>query len=151
MTINWTSKHFNLLTTTELYAILRLRNEVFIVEQHCPYQDIDNKDQKSFHLMGRIGDDLVAYCRILPPGVSYPESSIGRVITSAKSRGTGAGQELLGKAIAEVRKMFGIVPIHIGAQRYLQRFYEGFGFVQTSPVYLEDDIEHIEMILSESH
>jgi ElaA protein len=149
MNINWTFKPFEELTVYELYNIMRLRAEVFIVEQNCPYQDADGKDLKSFHLMGYDEDkELVVYSRILPQHVSYPEASIGRVVSSPKVRGTGAGKKLMDKSLEIISQKFGNVPVKIGAQAYLKKFYEGFGFVQTSEEYMEDNIPHIEMILS---
>ncbi len=145
--MNWTLLPFAELRPLELYHILQLRNEVFIVEQNCPYQDLDNKDQHSQHLMGR--DDtgkLIAYTRLLPPGLAYPQPSIGRVVTSPSARKTGAGRLLMEKSIEEVYRLFQPQPIKIGAQLYLQKFYSSLGFIQTSEVYLEDNIEHIEMI-----
>jgi len=147
MEISWEIKAFAGLTTAQLYMLLRLRNEVFVVEQNCPYQDIDGKDLKAMHLMAMDGDRLAAYCRLLPAGVSYPECSIGRVITCSDYRGSGLGQKLMESAIREIRKHYGEVPVRIGAQYYLKRFYESFGFAQTSEIYLEDGIEHIEMLL----
>jgi ElaA protein len=120
---------------------------VFIVEQACNYQDIDGKDLKSFHLCGWDGDELVAYARLLPAGVSFDEVSIGRVLSSPAYRRQGAGIGLMQNAIANCYKKFGKQPIRIGAQLYLQKFYSSFGFIKDSDMYLEDDIEHIEMIL----
>lgn len=139
-------KHFRELTTTELYAILRLRNAVFIVEQDCVYQDHDNKDMYCHHLMLFLNKQLVAYARLLPPGISYDEMSIGRVVTSPDVRGKGAGKELMTLAIDFAGKLFGDGPIRIGAQYYLKRFYTELGFEQTSGVYDEDGIDHIIMI-----
>lgn len=147
--MNWKIKSFEELSTTELYAILRLRSEVFVVEQNCAYQDLDNTDQLALHLMGT--DDtgrLLAYTRLFQPGIKYQEASIGRVITSPLARGTGAGRELMERSIAAVQQQFGAVPIKIGAQQYLQRFYTSLGFEQTSDTYLEDGIPHIEMVRS---
>jgi ElaA protein len=148
MELIWRYKSFNELSVAELYAILQLRSEVFVVEQNCVYQDIDGKDQKSFHLMAWFGDDLVAYCRLVQPGVSFTEASIGRVITSPRYRSKGFGITLIEKAIQQTHETFGIADIKIGAQLYLKKFYSSFGFVQTSEMYLEDDIEHIEMLLT---
>ena len=146
MTI-WKLKAFNELTPYELYAILRLRSEVFIVEQNCPYLDEDNKDQKGYHLMGWKDDLLAAYTRLLPAGVSYPNmASIGRVVTSPAARGLGIGRELMEVSINKLYELFGHKPIKIGAQLYLQKFYESLGFVQTDEGYLEDGIPHIEMV-----
>jgi len=144
--MNWEIKAFAELSSIQLYDILKLRNEVFIVEQNCPYQDIDGKDLKALHLMGSEAGQLAAYCRLLPAGVSYPEASIGRVISSPRYRAKGLGQALMHHAIEAMEAQFGKAPIHIGAQYYLKRFYESFGFIQTSDIYLEDGIEHIEML-----
>ena len=146
MAIHWTLKKFDSLSSLELYKIMQLRNEVFVVEQNCVYQDADNKDNTSWHFMGLDNDKLVAYTRILPPGLSYTEPSIGRVVTSPSARGSGIGRELMLQSIEEVKKLFGHVPVKIGAQLYLQKFYTSLGFEQTSEIYLEDGIEHIEMV-----
>jgi len=145
--MNWVFKKFEQLTPHELYAILQLRNEIFVVEQNCVFQDADNKDQLSHHLMGWEGDLLVAYSRVIPPGVAYDSfPSIGRVVTSMKVRRTGAGKLLMQQSIEELQKLFGMVPIKLGAQLYLKKFYESLGFSQSSDIYLEDGIPHIEMI-----
>jgi ElaA protein len=146
MHITWTLKTFNELTVHELYAILRLRSEIFVVEQNCPFQDMDNKDQSSWHLMGWYKEKLVAYTRLLPPGTAYDYASIGRVVTSASSRGTGIGRQLMEKSISELQRLFGTGPIKIGAQLYLKEFYHSLGFEQSSDIYDEDGIDHIEMI-----
>lgn len=146
--LHWVLKPFNQLTPHELYFIMQLRSEVFVVEQNCIYQDADNKDLKSYHLMGfSDAGQLMAYTRLLPAGVSYREPSIGRVITHADVRKQGAGKELMQQSIKACYQLFGRQSIKIGAQLYLKRFYESFGFDQTGPVYLEDGIEHIEMVL----
>jgi ElaA protein len=145
MDIQWTLKHFSELTPVELYAALQLRNEVFVVEQNCVFQDADDKDQSSYHLLGFYHDKLVAYTRLVPPGVAYDEPSIGRVITSPSVRGTGAGKKLMDVSIEKIYQLYGMHPIKIGAQLYLKKFYEGFGFVQTGEPYLEDGIPHIYM------
>jgi ElaA protein len=148
MNITWYHKHFNDLNTTELYQILQLRNEVFIVEQNCPFQDLDDKDFKCFHLIGFDTDSqkIMAYTRIVPAGVSYEEASIGRVVTSPQARGGGIGKELMQKSIELLEELYGDVSIKIGAQYYLKKFYESFGFQQVEEIYLEDGIEHILMI-----
>ncbi len=148
MNITWKFIAFKDLTNEELYNIMQLRAEVFVVEQNCPYQDADGKDLKSFHLMGFIDAKLVAYCRILPQNISYPEASIGRVVTSALVRGTGAGKMLMTQSLIEIEKLFGKTGVKIGAQLYLKKFYESFGFIQSSDEYLEDNIPHIEMLKS---
>jgi ElaA protein len=117
------------------------------VEQNCVYADCDNKDQGSYHFMGWNQGKLVAYTRLLPPGLAFDESSIGRVVTSPTVRGTGAGRELMERSIQKIHDLFGKSSIKIGAQLYLKKFYESLGFIQCSPIYLEDGIEHIKMIL----
>ena len=145
--IKWVCKHFNELTVHELYALIKLRNEVFVVEQNCVFQDADDNDQHCFHLCGLVGNVLVAYARIVPAGVTYPYNSIGRVITSPAYRKEGFGKALMTEAIKQVENLFGKKPIKIGAQLYLKRFYQDFGFRQTGEMYLEDGIPHIEMLL----
>lgn len=147
MELTWTFKRFNELTPAELYAILQLRNEVFVVEQNCVYQDADGKDQLSCHLTGWDGENLVAYTRIIPPGIAYPQASIGRVVISPKYRGTGAGKELMKESIRKAFSHFNCSEIKIGAQVYLTKFYQSLGFRQTGESYLEDGIPHIEMTL----
>ena len=143
--ITWVYKKFNDLLPDELYAILQLRNEVFVVEQNCVFQDADNKDQPSLHIMGWRQNKLVAYTRIVPPGLSFQEPSIGRVVTSPHERGKGTGHELMMVSINKVYELYGHTDIKIGAQLYLKKYYQSHGFVQTSEVYLEDGIDHIEM------
>lgn len=147
--LSWFCKYFEELTVHELYAIIKLRNDVFVVEQNCVFQDADDKDQSCYHLMGWINNDLVAYARLVPPGVSYTQISIGRVVTSSIYRKEGFGRALMTKAIYECEKLFGRRPIQIGAQLYLKRFYESLGFMQTGDMYLEDGITHIEMVLDQ--
>ena len=144
--IEWTCKYFNDLTPPELYAIIKLRNEVFVVEQNCVFQDADDKDQKCYHLMGTVRNKLAAYARLVPAGVSYEYIAIGRIVTSPQFRSKGAGKALLIEAIKQCNLLFGEQTIKIGAQLYLKNFYESFGFRQTSDVYDEDGIPHIEMI-----
>ncbi|OSZ77266.1 GNAT family N-acetyltransferase [Chitinophagaceae bacterium IBVUCB2] len=145
MKITWSLKKFEELTPHELYSIMQLRNEVFVVEQNCAYQDADNKDLFSFHFMGWADNKLVAYTRIIPPGISYEAASIGRVVSSPSVRGDGIGRELMLQSISQLYSLFGNVVIKIGAQLYLQKFYTSLGFIQSGDVYLEDGIEHIEM------
>lgn len=147
MSICWDIKKFDELTTTELYRIMQLRLAVFSVEQNCAYQDADGKDLKCTHLAGyNENNELVAYARIVPAGISFTEVSIGRVITSEKVRGTGAGRELMRKAMELIEKEYGTIPIRIGAQCYLIKFYSSFGFEISGKEYLEDNIPHIEML-----
>lgn len=147
MKIDWQLKKFEDLTVRQLYAILALRSKVFVVEQNCPYLDEDGKDLKSWHLMGWDEDGiLIAYTRILKAGDSFAEASIGRVVSSPNVRGTGIGKILMQKSIEQLYQLFGEVPIRIGAQCYLEKFYASLGFVIAGEPYLEDDIPHIEMV-----
>jgi ElaA protein len=150
MPVNWTYKHFNDLTPQELYAIIQLRNAVFVVEQNCVFQDADNKDPVSYHVMGWQDGHLAAYSRLVPAGVAYTEPSIGRVVTTPAARNTGLGKILMQKSISILYNIWNKKHIKIGAQLYLQNFYQSFGFQQTSDIYLEDGIEHIEMVLTPS-
>ena len=144
----WTTKSFESLTPIELYQILRLRSEVFVVEQNCVFLDMDNKDQFALHLMGYDGENLVSSARLFAPGKVYKEMSIGRVVSSPAFRKKGAGRELMQVAIKECYRLLGESPIKIGAQLYLKKFYESLGFIQSSDIYDEDGIDHIEMIKS---
>ena len=143
--LDWRFQTFDELTTTELYGILRLRSEVFVLEQRCCFLDMDNKDQLSYHLSGYHDGNLMAFARIVPPGLSYEYPAIGRIVVSPNGRGAGYGIELLQVSILKLEELYGNVPIRIGAQLYLKRFYESFGFRQSGDIYLEDGIEHIEM------
>lgn len=149
--MHWEIKPFDNLTPGEVYAILQLRNEVFVVEQNCVFQDADGKDPDCYHLLGWQEGFLAAYTRLVPPDLSYPGyASIGRVVTSPRARKTGLGKELMLRSIVETKKLFPDWPIRIGAQFYLHKFYSDLGFYQTGDIYLEDGIEHIEMTLTES-
>lgn len=144
--LTWICKPFDSLAPRELYAMMRLRIEVFVMEQNAVFQDADNKDQYCHHLMGFDGDDLLVYARLVPAGVSYPaHTSIGRIISALRVRGQGLGKVVVQKSIDECNRIFGEQTIKIGAQARLVRFYEAFGFVTTSDVYIEDGIDHIEM------
>lgn len=140
---------FKDLTPGDLYEILALRQEVFIVEQNCPYLDCDGKDLPAWHLSGRDEQGrLLVYTRLLPAGVSYDGYvSIGRVVSSPAARGLGLGKILVEKSIEMTRHLFGNQPIKIGAQTYLLKFYEGFGFQSTGEEYLEDGIPHTKMVI----
>jgi len=145
--MHWKIKSFEELTTQELYEIIRLRIAIFVVEQNCPYQDADKKDEKSFHLMGYKNNELLAYARILPPGISYPDVSIGRVVSSSTVRGKGIGKLLMTQALAEIKNKFGSTSVRISAQSYLINFYSSFGFISVGEEYLEDNIPHQEMLI----
>jgi ElaA protein len=146
MIITWRCQYFNELSNLELYAILRLRSEVFVVEQNCVFLDMDDKDQQCWHVSGWQNDQLIAYTRLVPPGLAYPEPSIGRVVTSPAIRKLGAGRKLMQYSIEKIFSIYGKQPIKIGAQLYLKNFYESLGFSQSGKKYLEDGIEHIEML-----
>ncbi|SHI40700.1 GNAT family N-acetyltransferase [Flavobacterium terrae] len=145
MNIEFKIKPFEALSTQELYEVLKLRIEVFVVEQNCIYQDIDGKDSKAIHVLGYYNGDLAAYCRIFDAGYYFDEASIGRVIVSPKYRDKKFGHDLMKVGIQAVEDNFNKKQITISAQMYLQKFYESHGFVKTSEMYLEDDIPHIQM------
>jgi ElaA protein len=148
MPISWKTKTFDELSTQELYQILRLRSEVFVVEQNCVYQDIDNKDQKALHLFGTLEGEIIAYSRLFKPGDYFEFSSIGRVVVAEKHRDKNFGHALIDQSILEIKNWFKVENITISAQLYLKKFYESHGFKATSAMYLEDDIPHIEMKIS---
>ena len=145
---DWKITSFNELSATQLYAMMQLRNEVFVVEQNCVYQDADNKDEASFHLAGWQADKLVAYCRILPPGIAYTESSIGRVVVSPAYRRFGYGRKLMEQSIEFSLENFNCKKITISAQYYLEKFYQSLGFMTIGESYLEDNLPHIKMQLT---
>jgi len=138
-------KPFKALSLSELYQVLQLRSKVFVVEQNCVYQDIDGKDEKALHVLGMSGGVLVAYARLFKPGDYFRQASIGRVIVHPAYRDKKWGHALMITAIKAIAEHFSETHTTISAQLYLKRFYESHGFVQTSDIYLEDDIPHIEM------
>jgi ElaA protein len=145
--MNWHTKSFPELSTNELYKILQLRCAVFIVEQNCPYQDLDDKDLKAMHLWSCDNDgNIIAYCRLLPSGISYTEASIGRVATTITVRNAGLGRVLMQKAVSYIHDTWNQSAIRISAQLYLDKFYISLGFESVGESYLEDDIPHIEMV-----
>lgn len=142
-------KPFESLTLTEMYDMMVLRQEVFVVEQDCPYLDADGKDMKSHHLLGYDSKGLlVAYARLVEPGVSYKEPSLGRIVTSPAVRGTGVGKLLMKEGIAQTIKLYGSGELRISAQSHLQPFYREFGFESVGEGYLEDNIPHMQMYLA---
>ena len=145
-------KPFYQLTHDELYQIMALRQEVFVVEQDCPYLDADGKDQSSWHLMGfDQSKKLVAYSRLVPRGISYEKYvSIGRIVSSPGVRGKGVGKKLIVESLKNIKELFREQPIKISAQCYLIKFYQSFGFETTGEEYLEDNIPHIAMVYSEN-
>ncbi len=149
MKISWHNKHFSQLTASEFHDILKVRINVFVVEQNCPYPEIDGKDVDAWHVFGVDGNNnVVGVSRILRPGVSYDEPSVGRVATSKDARMTGAGMQMMKFVMEEIKSLFPNENVRISAQEYLKGFYEKFGFVKVSESYLEDDIPHIEMLFT---
>ena len=146
MNIDWRFKSFAELTKTELHEIMILRQQVFVVEQNCPYQDADEKDKLSYHLMGYFENELVAYLRLVKPGVSYKEMSFGRIVTSSNYRGRGLGTALMNEGIEQSIKLYDASKNRISAQSHLVPFYQKFGFESTGKEYLEDGIPHVEML-----
>ena len=146
----WQWSGFSELSVADLYEVLQQRQDVFILEQTCFYNDFDGLDQQAHHLLGwrqiEGKRQLAAYLRVLAPGAKYTEMSIGRVLTSRAARGSGIGRELLDHGIAHADRLHPGHRIRIGAQRYLERFYTGFGFVTFSEPYDEDGISHIDML-----
>ncbi|MBF6659211.1 GNAT family N-acetyltransferase [Flavobacterium columnare] len=138
-------KRFEELSVNELYDMLHLRSEVFVVEQNCPYLDIDKKDSKAIHVLVYLNGELASYCRMFNAGDYFEESSIGRVVVSPKYRSLKLGHELMKVAVDTLETIYNQKNITISAQEYLVKFYKTHGFIQTSEVYLEDDIPHIEM------
>ncbi|HUH73366.1 MAG TPA: GNAT family N-acetyltransferase [Chitinophagales bacterium] len=147
----YSCKHYDELTKQEFHQILKVRAEVFIVEQNCPYLDIDHKDENAFHMCIYYLNELIAYSRIIPLGISYDDSiSIGRVLSILPYRRIGAGRFLMQKTMEFCQITFSNIPVKISAQTYLIHFYESFGFKNTGIEYLEDNIPHVEMIYSEA-
>ncbi|AZB24035.1 GNAT family N-acetyltransferase [Chryseobacterium bernardetii] len=144
--IVWKIKTFDEFTVPELYAVLKARIDVFVIEQNCPYPDLDNYDQKAVHIWGEEDGEVLAYCRIFDKGIKYDEASIGRVLTTELARGKSLGKLLIKYAVETIENRFGTSEIRISAQDYLLKFYGDFGFEDTGKKYLEDDIPHTEMI-----
>ncbi|WP_302487581.1 GNAT family N-acetyltransferase [uncultured Ruminococcus sp.] len=146
--MEWIFKSFEELTNEELYAVLKLRFEVFVIEQNCLDIDPDGKDKVSMHLMLEDDGKIIGCARILPPKVSYDEPSIGRIVLDKSYRGTGLGREIVQKCIDFIHNIMKIREIRISGQAYLLDFYKSFGFVVTKGPYLEDKIPHYQMLLS---
>ncbi|MEM7485373.1 MAG: GNAT family N-acetyltransferase [Bacteroidota bacterium] len=139
------SKTFNELSNKELYDIMRLRSEVFVVEQNCIYQDLDDKDQKALHIFGKKDEKVVAYTRIFKPGDYFDVTSIGRVVVAKEERKYGYGKLIMEASLEEISKRFSDVAVELSAQTYLVKFYTDLGFVSYGEEYLEDGIPHIRM------
>ena len=151
MQMIWTAKKFSELTTDEFHDILQLRINTFVVEQNCPYPELDNKDRIAYHLFASTDEGrIVAYTRIFGPGDYYSEPAIGRVVVDPEYRMKGLGVELMKNSIELAHKVFNSDKIRIGAQKYLRKFYEDLGFVKTGEEYLEDGIPHIHMVRERS-
>lgn len=147
-TLAWRCLPFDAMSARTLYRLLRLRSEVFVVEQACVFLDADGLDERCLHVLGESvpTGELVAAARLVPPGASFPEASIGRVVTSPAARGSGLGHALMTESIRLLQILWGPQPIRIGAQAHLETFYRRHGFVPDGPTYLEDGIPHIEML-----
>lgn len=143
--MQWDTLHFPELTTPWLYAVLRLRQQVFVVEQCCAYLDLDDLDQAAIHMICRRGDTLLAYQRCLPPGLSYPQSALGRIVVCPTMRGQQLGRELVRRGIEHNLSQWPQHAICISAQAHLQGFYASLGFVAEGSEYLEDNILHKQM------
>jgi len=147
MHLEWQVKHYPELSTNEFHDIIALRLKAFVVEQNCSYLDLDGKDKKCYHLICRDGfGNVVATARILPPGLSYSEVAIGRVVLDESIRGKGIGHELMKQSMQFAEAEFGKVPVRISAQKHLESYYNKHGFSSTGNEYLEDDIPHVEML-----
>lgn len=147
--MHWLCLKFNELSTTQLYQLLKLRVDVFVVEQNCPYPELDDKDHLPdvYHLLAYQGEQLVACARLLAPGISYPQVSIGRIAIAQQHRQAGLGKQLVNNALQQCEQHWPNQDIQIGAQLYLIHFYQHLGFKRHSPDYLEDGIAHLDMLL----
>lgn len=143
--LEWHTASFDQLTLDQLHDMLALRIEVFVIEQDCPYQEIDGLDKEAQHLWATSQGELIACLRVLPPGKVYPESAIGRVVVKKTARGTGLGHDLMRKGIDLIRQNYGAVAIKLSAQEHLKDYYAAHGFLQCGEGYLEDGIPHIPM------
>jgi len=144
--MQWTLKKYKELSLDEFHDILQLRINVFVVEQNCPYPELDNKDQIAFHLYCKDDDKIIAYTRIFKPDDYYQEAAFGRVVVHQDFRNQKLGYRLIVQTMLKMKELFGNIPIKIGAQTYLKKFYESFGFQQKGAEYIEDGIPHIYMI-----
>ncbi len=143
----WTCKTFDELSVDELHDIIQLRINVFVVEQNCPYPELDGKDRKAHHFFGQTdGGEIIAYTRFFGPGEYFEQPAIGRVVVNSDHRGDGTGQELMKETIRKMKQLYGQSDLKIGAQKYLVKFYENLGFESTGQDYMEDGIPHVYMI-----
>ena len=140
-------RNFDQLSVSELYKILKLRAEVFVVEQQCAYQDLDGKDEKALHILGkRDGDELIAYARVFKPGFYFEEASIGRIVVAPGNRTEGLGKDIVLFAEKAISQHYGAGPVKLSAQSYLKKFYSDLGYQSIGEEYLEDGIPHVAMI-----
>jgi ElaA protein len=146
--IKWIFSEFDNLRAGDLYKALKLRQDIFIIEQDCIYPDLDNMDYHSFHLLGYCGGTLAAYLRVVPPGKIFREPSIGRIIVAREYRSTGIGSELVKLGIKHTNQLYSDCRIRIEAQAHLREFYQGFGFSKVTDAYEKDGIPHIQMLLN---
>ena len=142
-----TTKTFKELTKEELYELLSLRSQVFVVEQNCAYQDLDNKDQKALHIIGKKADKIVAYTRVFKPGDYFKNPSIGRVLVEEANRKSSLGKDIMLASMDTIKRLFKNSTIELSAQTYLKKFYRDLGFIENGKEYLEDGIPHIRMLL----
>ena len=145
MKIEWVKKKWSEVSLEELYSVLRLRSEVFVVEQDCVYQDIDNKDQRAIHLLGYINKELIAYSRLFNEGDYFKETSFGRAIIKKEKRGQGYGDELVKESLKTIKNYYGKKKVKISAQAHLKTFYSKHAFIAKGKEYLEDGIPHVSM------
>lgn len=146
--LNWEIKHYNELSLDDFHDLIALRIKVFVIEQNCPYQELDGKDKKAFHLIGKSSKgEILGTLRVLPPGISYDEASIGRVVIDEKVRGQKLGHLMMKKALIFIENKFEDNTVRISGQKYLKKFYEDLNFVDIGKEYLEDGIPHLEMVL----
>ena len=145
MKIEWVKKKWSDISLEELYSVLRLRSEVFVVEQDCVYQDIDNKDQIAIHLLGYINKELIAYSRLFNEGDYFKETSFGRAIIKKENRGQGYGDELIKESLKTIKNYYGNKKVKISAQAHLKYFYSKHAFIAKGKEYLEDGIPHVSM------
>ncbi|HUS23413.1 MAG TPA: GNAT family N-acetyltransferase [Candidatus Binatia bacterium] len=144
--VRWGWKAFDALAPAELYAALRLRSEIFVVEQDCVFLDLDGRDPQCEHLLGQAGGELLAYLRLVPPGVRLAEVSIGRVVVAKSARGTGLGRAAMQEGIRRCEARYPGAPIKVSAQQHLERFYASLGFARIGEPYIEDGIAHLDML-----
>ncbi len=146
--MNWVIKPFNELTTNELYEILKVRTEIFVVEQECPYPEVDGRDKECLHVWAEEGGEISAYCRLVPPLEYGGNYSIGRVLVVKGKRGTGYARAIMNKAIELLKEEGNTESIFLQGQEHLRNFYRSFGFKEVSEVYLEDNIPHVDMLMT---